>query len=192
MTRESPLDIMRGDSERMVRRGRAPVRPPRRGYLRIVVPLGLLIGLAIAWCGVWYYAAAQANRTVAAWMASEAAAGRVYSCGSEGIAGFPFSIQVRCVQAAAAFKTNLPPFDLAAKDITFTAQIWRPTVLVGDVVGPVTVAELCRRLDERAHAGQRPAAQCPSALDQCRPSAPRSRRRRRWRRLVHRRRRAAR
>ncbi len=141
MTRESPLDIMRGDSERMVRRGRAPVRPPRRGYLRIVVPLGLLIGLAIAWCGVWYYAAAQANRTVAAWMASEAAAGRVYSCGSEGIAGFPFSIQVRCVQAAAAFKTNLPPFDLAAKDITFTAQIWRPTVLVGDVVGPVTVAE---------------------------------------------------
>jgi len=141
MTRESPLDIMRGDSERMVRRDRAPVPPPRRGYLRIVVPLGLLIGLAIAWCGVWYYAAAQANRTVAAWMASEAAAGRVYSCGSEGIAGFPFSIQVRCVQAAAAFKTNLPPFDLAAKDITFTAQIWRPTVLVGDVVGPVTVAE---------------------------------------------------
>lgn len=141
MTRESPLDIMRGDSERMVRRGRAPVPPPRSGYLRIVVPLGLLIGLAIAWCGVWYYAAAQANRTVAAWMASEAAAGRVYSCGSEGIAGFPFSIQVRCVQAAAAFKTNLPPFDLAAKDITFTAQIWRPTVLVGDVVGPVTVAE---------------------------------------------------
>ena len=142
MTRESPISIMRGEGERMARRsGRPPVPPPRRTYLRIVVPLALVVGLAAAWCGVWYYAAAMANRTVAAWMASEAAAGRVYTCGSEGIAGFPFSIQVRCVQAAAAFKTNLPPFDLAAKDITFTAQIWRPTVLVGDVVGPVTVAE---------------------------------------------------
>jgi len=142
MTRESPINIMRGEGERMARRGgRPPVPPPRRSYLRIVVPLALLIGLAAAWCGVWYYAAAMANRTVAGWMASEAAAGRVYTCGSEGIAGFPFSIQVRCVQAAAAFKTNSPPFDLAAKDITFTAQIWRPTVLVGDVVGPVTVAE---------------------------------------------------
>jgi hypothetical protein len=142
MTGESPISIMRGDGERMARRGGRPVvPPPRRSYLRIVVPLALLIGLAAAWCGVWYYAAATANRTLAAWMASEAAAGRVYTCGSEGIAGFPLSIQVRCVQAAAAIKSAQPPFDLAAKDITFTAQVWRPTVLVGNVVGPVTVAE---------------------------------------------------
>ena len=126
----------------MARRGgRPPVPPPRRTYLRIVVPLVIVVGLAAAWCGVWYYAAGVANRTLAGWMASEAAAGRVYTCGQEGIAGFPLSIQVRCVQAAAAFKTTQPPFDLAANDITFTAQVWQPGVLVGDVVGPVTVAE---------------------------------------------------
>lgn len=126
----------------MARRGgRPPVPPARRSYLRIVVPLAILVGLAVAWCGVWYYAAGVANRSLAGWMASEAAAGRVYKCGSEGIGGFPFSIQVRCVQAAAAFKTTSPPFDLAAKDITFTAQVWRPSVLVGDVIGPVTVAQ---------------------------------------------------
>ena len=142
MTRESPISIMRGEGERMARRGgRPPVPPPRRGYLGIVVPVAILIGLAVAWCGVWYYAAGVANRTLGAWMASEAAAGRVYTCGREGIAGFPLSIQVRCVQAAAAFKSTQPPFDLAAKDITFTAQVWRPSVLVGDIVGPVTVAE---------------------------------------------------
>lgn len=142
MTGDSPISIMRGDRERMARRGgRPPVPPPRRSYLRIVVPLAVLVGLALAWCGVWYYAAGVANRSLAGWMASEAAAGRVYKCGSEGIGGFPSSIQVRCVQAAAAFKTTSPPFDLAAKDITFTAQVWRPSVLVGDVVGPVTVAQ---------------------------------------------------
>jgi hypothetical protein len=142
MTGESPISIMQGDGERMAtRRGRAPVPRPRRTFLRIIVPVAVLLGLAVVWCGVWYYAAGVANRTLAGWIASEAAAGRVYTCGSEGIGGFPFSIQVRCVQAAATFKTAQAPFDLAAKDITFTAQVWRPTVLVGDVVGPVTVAE---------------------------------------------------
>jgi hypothetical protein len=142
MTGESPISIIRGDGERIARRGDRPVvPPPRRSYLRILVPLALVVGLAVAWCGVWYYAAGVANRTLAGWMASEAAAGRVYTCKSEGIGGFPLSIQVRCVQAAAAIKSASPPFDLAATDITFTAQVWRPSVLVGDVTGPVTVAE---------------------------------------------------
>lgn len=142
MAGESPISIMRGDGERMARRGgRSPVPPPRRTFLRIVVPAVVLVALAVAWCGLWYYAAGVANRTLAGWIASEAAAGRVYTCGSEGVGGFPFSIQVRCVQAAATFKTAKPAVDLAAKDITFTAQVYRPTVLVGDVVGPVTVAE---------------------------------------------------
>jgi hypothetical protein len=125
----------------MARRGgRSPVPPPRRSAWRIVAPVAVVVGLAIVWCGLWYYAAGVANRTLAGWIASEAAAGRVYTCGSEGVGGFPFSIQVRCVQAAATFKSAQPQIDLAANDITFTAQVWRPTELVGDVVGPVTVA----------------------------------------------------
>jgi hypothetical protein len=141
MTGESPISIMRGDGERIARRGgRAPVPRPRSAALRIVAPVAVLVGLAVVWCGLWYYAAGVANRTLAGWIASEAVAGRTYTCGSEGVGGFPLSIQVHCVQAAAAIKTAQSPVDLAAKDISFTAQVWRPTVLVGDVVGPVTVA----------------------------------------------------
>jgi hypothetical protein len=141
MTGESPISIMRGDGERIARRGgRAPVPRPRRTVSRIVAPVAVLVAFAVVWCGLWYYAAGVANRTLAGWIASEAAAGRAYTCGAEGIGGFPLSIQVRCVQAAATIKSAQAPVDLAAKDITFTAQVWRPTVLVGDVVGPVTVA----------------------------------------------------
>lgn len=141
MTGESPLSIMQGDGERIARRGRrAPVPPPRRTIWRFILPVAVLVGLAAVWCGLWYYAAGVANRTLAGWIASEAAAGRDYTCGSEGVGGFPFSIQVRCSQAAATFKSAQPQVDVAANDITFTAQVWRPTVLVGDVVGPVTVA----------------------------------------------------
>jgi hypothetical protein len=141
MTGESPLSIMQGDGERMGRRGRrAPAPPPRRTAWRFIVAVAVLVGLAAVWCGLWYYAAGVANRTLAGWIASEAAAGRDYTCGSEGVGGFPFSIQVRCVQAAATFKSAAPQVDVAANGITFTAQVWRPTELVGDVVGPVTVA----------------------------------------------------
>lgn len=141
MTGESPISIMQGDGERMGRRrGRAPVPRPRRTVWRFIVPVAVVVGLAVVWCGLWYYAAGVANRTLAGWIASEAAGGRIYTCGSEGVGGFPFSIQVRCTQAAATFKSAQPQVDLAANDITFTAQVWRPTELVGDVVGPVTVA----------------------------------------------------
>ncbi len=144
MAGESPLSLMQAGRQRMPRRaGRAAPMAASGGQRRlraIVVPVAILAALAVGWCGLWYYAASVAGRTLAGWVAREAAAGRVYSCGSEGISGFPFSIQVHCIEAAAADNSNQPPFTAAAKEITFTAQVYHPTVLVGDVTGPLTIA----------------------------------------------------
>src|ERR1700681_1949305 len=63
-------------------------RPPRRW--RIVLPLALVIVLAAAWTGFWYYAAGRAETEFAAWRVREAAAGRDLSCGTQSFAGFPF------------------------------------------------------------------------------------------------------
>jgi hypothetical protein len=142
MAGESPLSMMRADRPRMAQRGSgggAAAKPS--GRLRIVVALlAVIVVLAAGWCGLWYYAASVADRTLAGWVAREAAAGRDYSCGSEGISGFPFRVQAHCVTADAALKSSTPPFVLAAQEITFTAQVYHPTVLVGDVTGPLTVA----------------------------------------------------
>src|ERR1700728_793406 len=99
MAGQSPLSMMQADRQRIRRRPNAAV--PRRRLWPIVASLIIVAVLAVAWCGLWYLAADTADRTLAGWVTREAAAGRVYSCGSQGIAGFPFRVEAHCVAAAA-------------------------------------------------------------------------------------------
>jgi hypothetical protein len=143
MSGESPLNMMQAHSGPLPRRAGSSARHaasrPRRLW-RILGPVGTVIVLAAGWCGLWYYAAGVANRTLNSWLAREAAAGRVYACGSQGVSGFPFRIQARCVAASAVLNSLQPPLAVAANEVTFTAQVFQPTVLVGDVTSPLTVA----------------------------------------------------
>jgi hypothetical protein len=144
MAGESPLSMMQAGRQRMPRHAGAAAPAPIPGRSRrlrtVLISVVILVVLAAGWCGAWYYAASVADRTLAGWVAREAAAGRAYTCGSEGISGFPFSIQARCVTADASLGSFQPPFDVATKEVTFTAQVYRPTVLVGDLTGPLTVS----------------------------------------------------
>ncbi|HUD89063.1 MAG TPA: DUF2125 domain-containing protein [Xanthobacteraceae bacterium] len=138
MQGESPLNMMR---PRQQRAGRpAPAPAPRRRLGPIVAAIGVVIALAAGWSWLWYHAAAVADRTLSGWVEREAAAGRVYSCGYQGIGGFPLRIEVTCVTAGAAINSNQPPFAVSAKDITFTAAIYHPTLLVAEVTGPLTIS----------------------------------------------------
>jgi hypothetical protein len=101
----------------------------------------VIVALPIGWTMLWHYAASIASRALSGWIDREVALGRVYACGSQTIGGFPFGILIRCDEAAAAFNSNRPPFDVSAKDITFSAQVFRPTLLNGEITGPVTLAD---------------------------------------------------
>ncbi|HEY2527118.1 MAG TPA: DUF2125 domain-containing protein [Xanthobacteraceae bacterium] len=140
MPGESPLGMMH-PARMPKRRGSAADKPRRRAWLILLPPL-IVAALALGWCWLWSYAASVANRTLSQWMAAEAVAGRSYSCASQQTSGFPFSIDLRCRQAAAEIKSNEPPFAVTAKAVTFAAKLYRPTSLNGDVTGPLTLAEL--------------------------------------------------
>jgi hypothetical protein len=142
MQGESPLNMMRPRAQRRPRNGtkNGPTAAPRRRLWPVLLPLGVVVALAAGWSWLWYYAASVAGDTLANWMAREAAAGRIYSCGSQAITGFPFRIQAHCVTASAQINSNQPPFAVSAKDVTFAAQVYHPTLLVGDVTSPVTVS----------------------------------------------------
>jgi hypothetical protein len=137
MPGESPLNMM----QRQRPRRYPTAAPPRRRLWPVVLPVCVVIALAAVWCGLWYYAAGIADRTMSGWMAREAAAGRVYTCGSQTISGFPFRIEADCTTVGAAINSTQPPFAVSAKDVSVAAQVYRPTLLVGEVSSPVTVAE---------------------------------------------------
>ena len=139
MPSESPLSMMRPAGRQARKPGAKPARRPCRPLLALVA---IVIVLALGWVWLWYYAAAVADRTLAGWMDREAAEGRVYSCGSRSIGGFPFGIAARCTDAAAEIKSNLPPYAVKAKGAVFAAALYHPTSLTGDVAGPLMLAEL--------------------------------------------------
>jgi hypothetical protein len=138
MPGESPLNMMQRQRPRRRPGGGAP---PRRRLWPVVLPVCVVIVLAAVWCGLWYFAAGIADRTMSGWMAREATAGRVYSCGSQTISGFPFRIEADCTTAGATINSTQPPFAVSAKDVSVAAQVYHPTTLVGEISGPLAVAE---------------------------------------------------
>jgi hypothetical protein len=138
MPGESPISMMRPPPQRV---RKLPAGRARRRRWPILAPAAIVVVLAVGWVWLWYYAASVADRTLSGWVEREAAAGRIYSCGSQSIGGFPFRIQARCATVAAEIKNYQPPFAVQAQAVTFAAEVFYPTRLVGDVTGPLTLAD---------------------------------------------------
>jgi hypothetical protein len=138
MSGESPLDMMQA-ARRPLRKRPAPRRRNRLRTFLVLVAVAIVV--AIGWTWGWYYAASIADRALSGWVDREAALGRIYACGSQSIGGFPFRIVTQCDTAAARFNSNHPPFDVHATGVTFAAELYRPTLLHGEITGPVTLAD---------------------------------------------------
>lgn len=121
----------------MARRTRAERRRNRR-YITLIVLFALLFA---GWSGLWYYAANKAEEAMEGWRVREAKSGRVYTCGSQSIGGYPFRIEVNCQRAAAIFRGSKPPLEITSTGILVVAQIYQPTLLISEFHGPLTVAD---------------------------------------------------
>jgi hypothetical protein len=113
--------------------------PSSRNWL-IALPTACLVLVAALWSGFWYYASGRAEQTVEAWRAREAGAGRIYDCGNASFGGYPFRIEYRCTEPTVDDR----PASLAirAHSIAAVAQVWDPTLVLGEIVGPLTLAPL--------------------------------------------------
>jgi hypothetical protein len=114
---------------------------PRRGRWLIAAPLILVLVLAAAWSGVWFYAASRAQVLVDDWRAEQAKAGRAFTCGTQAIGGYPFRIEVRCGDAGVELKDTQPPVVLKLKQILVVAQVWDANFLIAEFTGPLTASD---------------------------------------------------
>jgi hypothetical protein len=116
-------------------------RSPRRRIWRYVGTLVLFVVLAVGWSWLWHYAAGKAEATVEGWRAREAKSGRLYTCGSQTVGGYPFRIEINCDKAAALFRSNQPPVEVKTSGILVAAQVYQPTLLISEFHGPLTIAD---------------------------------------------------
>jgi hypothetical protein len=104
----------------------------------LFVPFAAIVVLAASWSAVWYFAAQIAERNIAAWIEREAGLGRVYGCGSRSLGGYPFRIELRCTDPTAEIKAA--PLALKAREFLAVAQVYQPNLIIGEIVGPLSIA----------------------------------------------------
>ncbi len=117
----------------------AAAAPRRRRWL-LLVPFALVLAFAIAWTGLWFYAAARADTEIVAWREREAKAGRLQDCASHSIAGYPFRIEVRCSGAGFELKGS-PTLELKLPFVLVAVQIYDPSLLISEFNAPLELSE---------------------------------------------------
>ncbi len=109
----------------------------RRWPLILIALVPVLAGL---WSAAWYYAADRAEAMIAGWRERQATAGRVHTCGSQTVGGFPFRFELRCTDSSLEIQRHdAPPLLIKAKDVLITARVWQPTLLISEIAGPLTI-----------------------------------------------------
>src|SRR5215831_18971576 len=105
----------------------------------VVAPLLVVLVLAALWTGFWFYASSTAQATLTQWREQEARLGRTYTCGSQSAGGYPFRLEVRCDDASAEMRAFQPALLLAARSFLVVAQVYDPSLLIGEITAPLTV-----------------------------------------------------
>jgi hypothetical protein len=113
---------------------------PRRRRWPLFLPFAIVVLLAVAWSGLWFYAAARAETEIAAWRAREQQAGRSQDCASQSISGFPFRIEVRCTAATFELK-GTPALQLKLPFVLAAVQVYDPKLLISEFTGPLEISE---------------------------------------------------
>ena len=116
----------------------------RRSRLGLFIAPVLVLILAAAWSGFWFYAASQAEIAADAWRAQEAKAGRIYDCARRSIAGFPFRFEVQCSGASVSLvsqNASRTPFTAKLDNILVVAQVYDPKLVIAEFAAPATLTD---------------------------------------------------
>jgi hypothetical protein len=119
----------------------ASLQSRRRTGIRYTVLLFVVLAVIAGWSAFWKFASGRAETAIDGWRAREAAAGRIYTCGSQAIGGYPFRIEVNCDHASALFQSNQPPVEIKTESLLVAAQVYQPGLLISEFHGPLTAGE---------------------------------------------------
>jgi len=67
-------------------------------YSWLLPPVAVLLAVAMGWPLFWYVKSRQTAAALTAWTTHEAQLGRAWSCPTQKIGGFPFSVEISCTE----------------------------------------------------------------------------------------------
>ena len=110
-------------------------RPSRlRLYFAPALLLALSLALSVGWVMISHRVEAHLDRMIA----DEASKGRLWTCANRNIAGFPFRIEIECLDAQVKV-ANEPHFDVKLPRIIAVAQIYDPRLVIIEAQGPLSI-----------------------------------------------------
>jgi hypothetical protein len=115
------------------------VAAPRRRWPLFLI-FAVVIGLVIAWTGLWFYVAAQAKAEINTWRDRERQAGRLQSCASLSVGGYPFRVEMRCEDGRFELEGS-PPIKLRIPSVLTAVQVYNPNHLIAELASPLDVSQ---------------------------------------------------
>lgn len=116
---------------------RLTAKPARLAFAAIAMVL-LAVGV---WTIIWWRATVTAQTAIENWRSAEARRGNSYRCASLSISGYPFRIEVRCTGVEAELASAHPAALIRTPAVTVVAQIYDPSLFIGEITGPLTLAD---------------------------------------------------
>jgi hypothetical protein len=121
-----------------------PAAPAQRhSRFWLFAPFVLLIVLALGWTIAWFVIRERTGAGIDAWMAQEAAHGRLWECPGRSIGGFPFRIEVSCPRIA----MTRGEVTASAAGLTSVTQVYQPRHTIVEIAGPLRVSDGRTTLD---------------------------------------------
>ncbi|GJE28032.1 DUF2125 domain-containing protein [Methylobacterium organophilum] len=116
----------------MAQTSQGPGAGKPRSRLGLFLPFILLVILAVAWSGLWFWMRGRAVQEIDAWLAREAAGGRNWTCADRSVTGYPFRLELRCSAVTLARSDG----GFRVGPLTAVVQVYQPMHGLIEVAGP--------------------------------------------------------
>ncbi len=114
-----------------------PAGTARYSRFWLYTPFVLLLLIAVGWSAAWFVIRNRASEAVDAWFATEARAGRQWTCQDRTIAGYPFRIELIC--NSLSLKQGAVTASLGR--VESVAQVYQPRFIITEIEGPLKVTD---------------------------------------------------
>jgi hypothetical protein len=105
----------------------------------IVIPVAAVGAAVVAWSIFWFIASRKTEQMLTAWLEREAATGRAWICPERKIGGYPFELQISCVNPAFEGEFFGQKMAGTLKGFRATSPLMRPESVIASLEPPFSV-----------------------------------------------------